>query len=386
MRAITIRDHIVSRPRHARSGEGGQIIVIAALAMIAIIAGVSLIVEGGNAYAHQRVAQNGADALANTGATVLAERLGGTSKTDTDVATAMDGSASDNHIDTYDAYYTNVNGDLLNATGTVVGSTSAAAAVGDGAIPPTTQGVHVFGSQTFGTTFAGALGINQFTASADATARTGALTGGKVLPVVFPVSQANCDGSGNLVENPDEVWRMSNPGDPPVGQEWNVPLCKTGGGSFMVLDLDPDKTCAQEVTNPPRVQYNDFPVEIPTDNGNECLKQIAQAVAAADMQGSVVMIPICDEDCSTAHGSSATYHVTRFTAFYLDYVAYQNSGTNAMCALTTSPTYGTSIMNITGGNGSSSCIAGWFVRYVTKGPVGSGTISHGEAIGIQLIK
>ena len=57
--------------------EGGQILVVAALAMIAIIGGVSLVVEGGNAYAHQRVAQNAADAVANTGATAIGERLGG---------------------------------------------------------------------------------------------------------------------------------------------------------------------------------------------------------------------------------------------------------------------------------------------------------------------
>jgi hypothetical protein len=31
-------------------------------------------------------------------------------------------------------------------------------------------------------------------------------------------------------------------------------------------------------------------------------------------------------------------------------------------------------------------MAGWFVRYVTAGPVGSGTIANGEAIGVQLIR
>ena len=44
------------------------------------------------------------------------------------------------------------------------------------------------------------------------------------------------------------------------------------------------------------------------------------------------------------------------------------------------------MVNIVGGNGSSSCIAGWFVRYVTSGPVGTGNITNGEAIGVQLIR
>ncbi len=67
------------------------------------------------------------------------------------------------------------------------------------------------GDLSFGTTFARVLGINTFTASAEATAVTGALTGGQFLPVVFPVSMKNCDGSGDLVENLDAPWRMSNP-------------------------------------------------------------------------------------------------------------------------------------------------------------------------------
>ncbi len=374
------------RHRSQRAGEHGQMIVVAALAMIAIIAGVSLVIEGGNAYAHQRVTQNGADSIANAGATVLAQRLGGTAKTDADVAAAMNGMATDNQIDTHTGYYTDVHGVMLTPLGVATSDTATAARVGDGTIPPTAQGVRVGGSQPFNTTFAGALGINQFTASADATAVTGALTGGKFLPVVFPVSQANCDGSGNLVENPDEAWRMSNPGDPPVGQEWIVPLCKTGGGSFMILDLDPDKNCYQEVLNPSSVQFNDFPVDVPTDVGNDCAKKIYDAVIDGHLQGTVVMIPICDENCSTEHGSGGTYHITRIAGFYLDYISYSNNKNNSDCALTTSPTYGTSLLNITDGNGSSSCIAGWFVRYITSGPVGSGEINYGEAIGVQLIR
>ena len=98
------------------------------------------------------------------------------------------------------------------------------------------------------------------------------------------------------------------------------------------------------------------------------------------------MIPICDNDCSTSSGSGGKYHIIRIAAFFLDYISYSNSTANPECRLSVSPTYGTPIENITGGNGSSSCIAGWFVRYVTSGPVGSGSIEHGEAIGVQLIR
>ncbi len=101
-----------SRPHRndSRREQGGQIIVIAAIAMVALIGGVSLVLEGGNAYAHQRVAQNAADSVANAGAGVLAAKFGGASKADGDVLTAMDAMATANALDAYTAYYTNWKG------------------------------------------------------------------------------------------------------------------------------------------------------------------------------------------------------------------------------------------------------------------------------------
>ena len=43
--------------RHHRSGERGQILVIAVLGLIAMVGGVALLLEGGNAYAQQRGVQ-----------------------------------------------------------------------------------------------------------------------------------------------------------------------------------------------------------------------------------------------------------------------------------------------------------------------------------------
>jgi hypothetical protein len=381
--------------RTDRQGQRGQIIVIAALTMVALVAGVSLILEGGNAYAHQRVAQNAADAVANAGATVIGQRLGGGNQTDADVIAATDAMAAANNLDTYTAYYTNLTGQMLDPFGVVTTDPAAAARVGladggDSTIPIGTQGVQVGGTLSFGTTFARALGITQFNASAVATAVAGALTGGVFMPVVFPVSMASCDGSGNTVVV-DEPWRMSDPdpADPdgrPIGQEYIVPLCKTGGGSFMILDLTTDLNCEEEVTSPSEVQFLDFPVDVPTDNGNDCAKKINDAVEANQLQGTVQMIPICDGDCVTGGGSNGTYHIIRIAAFYLDYLSESNNPNNSACELTTSPTYNTSLVNITGGNGSSSCMVGWFVRYVTSGPVGTGSINNGEAVAVQLIR
>jgi hypothetical protein len=388
-------DDIVERWRGRRAGAGasrreadrGQIIVIAALAMVSIVAGVSLILEAGNAYAHQRMAQNAVDAVANSGATVLAQKIGGAARSDAEVAAAIATLTTDNGLTSSISYYTNVSGEMLTPAGLPTTATAAAARVGVvGTIPPTTQGVRVAGSQVFDTTFARVLGMNQFTASSEATAVAGALTGGVFMPVVFPVTMKNCDGTGTLAPV-DAPWRMSNPGDPhPVGQEYIVPLCKTGGGSFMILDLDPNKSCDEEVTNPSSIQFADFPVDVAVDTGNDCAKKVEDGVTASNLRGHVVLIPICDGECSTEQGNNGTYHIVRIAAFYLDYISYSNNDNNSACALTTSPTYGTGLANLVGGNGSSSCIAGWFVRYITSGPVGTGSIGNGEAIGVQLIR
>jgi hypothetical protein len=326
--------------------------------------------------------------VANAGATVIAQKIGGATRTDADVSSAMATMATENDLDGFTAYYTNVTGQLLATDGLVTNAINLAVQAGTGAIPDNTQGVRVSGSQAFGTTFARVIGFNQFTASADATAVSGALTGGVFLPIVFPVAMKDCDGSGELTPV-DAPWRMSNPGTTtvhPDGQEWIVPLCKTGGGSFMILDLDPDKSCEEEVTNPSSIQFHDFPVDVATDTGNDCAKKVEDGMNAEDLQGEIVLIPICDGECSTDEGNNGSYHIIRIAAFYLDYLSFSNNTNNSACALTTSPTYGTSMINIVGGNGSSSCMAGWFVRYVTSGPVGAGTIANGEAIGVQLIR
>lgn len=375
----------MSTPTSARSrsreGSRGQIIVIATLAMVAMIGGVSLVVEAGNAYAHQRGVQNAADALANAGATVLAQKLGGAAKTDNDVAQAITRLAGANGLSANTAWYTNVTGKLIRSDGSAASGTGSAARVGDGVLPPGAQGVQADGSQGFGTTFARVLGINQFTTSADATAVTGALSGGEFMPVVFPVNIVECEKNGDLGTG-EANWTLSEPnpaGGAPIGQEYIVPLCKTGGGSFMILDLDgTPNNCADEVTNPPAIQFLTFPVDVQSDNGNNCAKQMVDAVNA--LRGKVVVIPICDGECVTGNGSNAVYHIIKVTAFYLDFMSDQNSGKNSAC-----DGNGTTLVPIRG-NGSSSCLAGWFVRYITSGPVGAGPITGTGAIGVQLVK
>lgn len=367
-----------------KPGERGQILVLFALGLVAMVAGVALVVDGGLAYAQQRGVQNGSDAAANAGAVVLAQRLGGATKTDADVAAAVSYSATQNTI-TSAAYYTNVTGQPIDATGSVVAPASAAA-VGNGTIPPNAQGVHVGGTRPFSTTFGRVIGLSTFTAGAEATGVTGKLIGGAFLPVIFPVNITDCAGNGNL-GLPKDQWPISQPGaegQPPAGTEYLVPLCKTGGGSFMVLDLDGSKNnCDDEVKNPPPIRWDTFPVNVDSDNGNNCAKKMVDEVNA--LHGKIVLIPICDNnDCNTNGGSHAQYHVTGVTAFWLDYMSDQNNQNNPACQTHTSASG--QLLQTIDGNGSSSCLAGYFIHFITTGPVGAGPVGTGDALGIQLIK
>ena len=143
---------VVRRPQ--RRAEG-QILVVFALGLIALLAGVALVLEGGNTYQNQRSVQNGADAASEAGAVMIAKGLStGVAKSDAEVASAVGSSAFFNNI-TVAAYYTDWQGNPLDSSGNIV-APNLAVVVGlspNGAVPPNGRGVHASGTRTFGTTF-----------------------------------------------------------------------------------------------------------------------------------------------------------------------------------------------------------------------------------------
>jgi Flp pilus assembly protein TadG len=377
----------------------GQVIPIAAIAMVAIMIVTALILEGGNAYAQQRQTQNAADSAANAGATVLAKRFSDGTIGDPQVRTAMQNMADANGLATWTGFYTNVKGQYMNAAGTAPVAKNTAATVGGGVVPPGAQGVAVDGSRNFDAFVGRIIGLSTLTSSADATAVTGVFSGGAFIPVVFPVNIVDCNQNGSLGST--EVsggWQLSQPpaapGARPIGPEYIVPLCKTGGGSFQILDFDPSLKCDEEVAQGITYTIN-LPDYVPSDNGNDCAKKIVDVINS--LHGKVVNVPICDNgpdaqhpigNCDTSNGSNAEYHIVKVASFWVDYMSESNNANqpNSDCqAISGVRTFlpGTDI----DGNGSSSCLVGYFVRYVTAGTVGSGTPdANNDTIGIQLIK
>jgi hypothetical protein len=243
----------VSRTRHA----GGQVIAVLAISAAALLAMVALVIDGGTAFAQQRVTQNAADAASEAGAVVLLQKLVGVTpaKTDTDVFNAVQTSGGSNGLTLPVAgCYTNLKGAPLMPDGSLATSCDTAAQIGGGVIPPcldcagsSAAGVHARGSRPFKTFFAGIVGLHDFTAAAEATAIAGYVNAisGPVVPVTFPVNATYCDGSNKPVDS-NTAWPVT--AGPPATLI-SIPLCNGEPGNVGWLDWTPTSGGASELAD-----------------------------------------------------------------------------------------------------------------------------------------
>ena len=390
--------------------ERGQVLVIVGLSLVVLVALVGVVIDGGFAWGKQRITQNAADAASEAGAVVLAQRLAGVvpAKTDADVLAAVDGTFSANQVAKLGAYYTNISGQLLNSTGGAAASTADAAQVGTG-IPANAAGVQALATQTFDTFLARVIGINQFTATAPATAVAGylsqvcsAASGCDVIPVTIPTTVLGCDGSNNPAPvQPATEWPVTN--EPIV-----VPLCKNGPGNIGWLDWTPTAGGTSELID--SIEHPNNPaIDLPswqyiTATGNINSKGVEDAIND-NYAGKVVQIPQFDLTCDTApsgplsidcpagnvggKGSNQWYHLPQFAAFQLCDSSIPECMSNSYGKSFTKGAYinGTNTICDTG-NGATSCLVGRFVSFVTKGTVGagSGSSTATNVIGVQLIR
>ena len=399
-------------PRPSQRRAGGQIIVVFALALVVVVGMTGLLIDGGAVFAQQRVAQNGADGAATAGAVVIAEHLGPATRTGAQVYAAVDAVATSTGLEDWTAVYT-------DDFGAPIGQ----AVVNSGDIPAGAEGVLVGGDRGVGTTFSRVLGINSLTASADATVVAGDLSPGCVadedgctlLPITFPVKVPECDGSGELI--PGGTWI----GAPPPGSEadgyWPIvgeedlptagnpdgntakmailPLCKGSGestGAYGFLDLVGGVNLQDEIEGPINETF-DLPnwFQVQTGNPNSVEDEIELWIHKP------VLIPLhnqaCREDpgdtdiCSVPGvdptGNNTWYYVHTLGVFYIHQVFVQGSNIDDCASPPGSP-----LVPFTTGGGFFGCLKGWFVNYVTAGPIvpgGDGDDRQG-AIGIQLIR
>jgi Flp pilus assembly protein TadG len=379
-------------PTATRTRERGQVLALFALAATAMILMVGVVIDGGNAWAQNRIAQNGTDAAAESGATVLAQKLVGATRSDADVRSAVDATAAAMNLTVEDAVYTDING---NSLGISVGS------LGGSAPPAGASGVEVTGQRTFGTYFARILPqFADLTTTTRATAITGAGRpyGRPLFPVTPPIWVLTCDGQNRpTFEAPPTHW---------VGYTfYKVPLCKNGPGNVGWIDWDPPSGGASElvsaITGEEPLTY---PIPLPSwqyvaQTGNVNSGPVEDAMRRWD--GKVVLFPLFDstcnveppgtlvEDCPPANvggqGQNQWYHFPEFAAFQLcssaivgcpaPHGAYVNGNNRSVCD---------------SGNGATSCLVGRFVHFIGPGhvigPITPSPTSPSQVVVVQLIK
>ena len=392
-------------PKQRRDDARGQVLVIVALGLVVIVAMVGVVIDGGYAWGKQRQTQNGADSAAEAGAVVLAYNLAGASpvRTDADVRAAVDAAGAANDIGSPVAYYTDIEGSLLNSAGTVVGGEPAAAQVGGGLIPPGASGIRAYGTQTFDTFIAQVVGFDQFTARTTATAVAGWLggtcdadAGCFVLPITIPTTLVGCDDQNRPVLDPNGTqW---NPDDGVV----TIPLCQNSPGNVGWLDWTPPFGGTSELEDAildpsnPALEWPGW--YFVTSTGNVNAQSVEDALNSYADLGRYVQFPqfdsTCDVDptvsgCPEDHvggeGQNQWYHLAGMSTFQF----CDDAIPECVAAGFTQGAYITGQNPICDtGNGGTSCIAGQFLNISYKGKVQAAPGPNPEtaSVSVQLIR
>jgi len=397
--------------------ERGQVLVIVAVGMLAIVAMVGLVVDGGYAWVRQRDTQNGADAVAKAGTVVVQHYLAvrdnpWPTPNDYAVACEVAQTAASNGVVLESAEYVDYQGQPLLPSPVMVGDCTVDLGVG---IPAGAQGVKAFTSETFDTFLMQVMGFDQLKTTADATAVVGipgAVPGG-ALPVTYPLTSTTCDSLDTLFtirdNDGDATWELFEIIDEDDANATNmaiIPLCDVSPGSVGWLDWQCGQNLEQSVSDPCDV-FIPIPAWISTQTGNvnslqaELNAYTGNTVGTAEAEDSVLSLPIhdftCDDqdpdlgpsqpntDCPTyptwsGVGTETVYHIPWWVGFKLD-AAYVQGG-DLECQV--GP--GQPVLVAPEPPGKVGCLKGWFVdRYDEPGPIGLALISPGDEVRMAVL-
>jgi len=360
----------MSRLRHRGPREAGQAIVIMAVSMAVILGATAVAIDGGNAMAQQRGTQNAADAAALAGAVVIAQKFSGASKTDADVVSAITSAFAENSSTMDATYYVDFAHNRVGGVGL------------GGAIPSDADGIEANGLRSFNTFLASMIGQPTWTAGATATALAGVWQGGcevahgcGILPVSFSIPIITCDGTNQPLRPGGEWTVIGSPSQATAANESIVPLCSTGPGGVGWLDVpNCGGNLAQQISTLCNVASS-LPMWVPSQTGDV---NNVENVINDNYAGSIVLIPMFDatcrdipssglpQDCTDpGDGNNLYYHIPQVAQFLLDRAYVQG---NNFPECNQSP--GTPLV---GGNGSTSCLKGWFVNGMITGQIGEFT-------------
>jgi len=387
----------------AHRAERGQVLVIVAMGMVAIVAMVGLVIDGGYAWTRQRDTQNGADAVSKAGTIVIQHLLAGDTPTpdDYDVACAADAAAASNGVVIEAAEYTDFQGDPL-VPAMAVGTCTVDTGIG---IPAGAQGVKARTSETFETFLMPVIGVPQLTTIADAIAVVGALDAiGGALPVTFPETSQVCDRINPVdftirADDGDGTWEPYEIIDEADADATNlaiVPLCDVAPGSVGWLDWDCGQNLAKSIEDPCEV-FIPIPAWVHTQTGNvNALEDELNVFAGTDPgtpepEDSVIALPVhnftCDQDIPdpnptsdcpsfptwSGNGNTLHYHIPYWIGFKLD--GAFTGGNDPECG----ELPGSPLIENPDPPGKVGCLKGWFVRqFDAPGPISVRPIGPGD--------
>jgi len=409
-----------------RSEARGQVLVIVALALVALVAMVGLVIDGGYAWGRQRITQNGADSVAKAGATVILRWLDGEAMTLGDIGCAVEDAAEDHGVDLGAV-------EVTDHAGTPIGvAVPECEEGGGGSMPAAAQGVQANTGTQFDTFLMGVVGIRQLTATANATAVVGPVQGtGVALPVTFPQTLTVCDDQEVTYTIEDwgdiggaDTWEpyeiLPDPavvpeGAPDADNLAIIPLCTTGPGSVGWLEFNCGNL--EETISNPCDTYFPIPTWIQTQTGNvnNLEDELAEyhgdepgvyEAEGLDPDGDAdhkVQLPIhtntCEEDAGVSdtdgdginelndcpegvwtggEGNNLWYGVPFWVGFVLD-EAHVQGGDNECEQPEGTP-------QLVNPGGQVGCLKGWFVRRVAPPTdVGIGDINPGDDTDIAVV-
>jgi Flp pilus assembly protein TadG len=185
-------------PQHLRAGrQQGQVLVLFALGLVAMMALLALVIDVGNIFIHRRVAYTAADTASLAGARALSQQAPAGSSVGQEVARAVCMYGRSNNFggvttDVSLADYVGTNGAALGTSYVGTGAapscptptasvctvppSSTCGTIASSPIPNAAAGVRVRTAQTFNTYFAGIIGVPTFTVEAEAVAQVGLLS------------------------------------------------------------------------------------------------------------------------------------------------------------------------------------------------------------------
>jgi hypothetical protein len=262
--------------RSDRHRQGGQSIVLVAVAMVALFIFVAITVDMSNAYHHRRVAQNAADSAALAGATELGRQINSKKASDSKIKAEMNDFAERNGIlDTNgvlaDAENANVEGYYLDGHRNVIG------VVGGGSVPSRAVGIRAVTHTDAPAFFGGIMGFDGYPLQARAAVlHEVACTGGWcMLPIAvndtgFMASAESAagqcfnmwDGAGNgnfgwvnwSLNPPEDPFKYSCKSDNLYGWGYTGDLVDDCSAQCLDINMNPDY-CVR--IDPNDIRYGD---------------------------------------------------------------------------------------------------------------------------------